>query len=130
MNFFLDTNAVVKLCHDEVGTENLVTFLSRYYSDMTLTIADITQIEFRSAFFRMVRTGEVDLSQVKEICRAFDASMAKFHVVRVERNVKYFSMRFAGFSRSRKKFANTGCHPAFISIGLAPDSPDRSVCQL
>lgn len=55
MNLFIDTSALVKLYHHEAGTENLNDFLNHYADDLIITIADITRIEFHSAFLRRVR---------------------------------------------------------------------------
>ena len=56
MHLFLDSNALVKLYHAETGTENLVCLLKENAYDLILTIADISKIEFRSAFLKRVRT--------------------------------------------------------------------------
>lgn len=58
MNLFLDTNALVKLYHEEAGTEALSEFLHRHADNLIITISDISRIELHSAFLRRVRTEE------------------------------------------------------------------------
>ena len=57
MNVYLDTSAVIKLYHWEVGSDELLAFLRGNADDLILTVADITRTEFHSTFLRCVRTG-------------------------------------------------------------------------
>lgn len=64
MNLFLDTSAIIKLYHNEEGTVNLVKFLKQSNSqNLILTISELAEIEFRSAFLKRVRTKEFNLLQ-------------------------------------------------------------------
>jgi len=49
MNVYLDTSAVIKLYHREVGSDELLAFLRCNADDLILTVADITRTEFHSA---------------------------------------------------------------------------------
>jgi predicted nucleic acid-binding protein len=64
MNIFLDTNAVVKLYHQENGTDNLTDFLTLHQSDLIITISDLTKIELHSTFLKRVRMKQIDLKAV------------------------------------------------------------------
>jgi len=44
MNLYLDSNALIKLYHEEVGTGKLVKLLDDNADNLILTIADITRI--------------------------------------------------------------------------------------
>lgn len=92
MNFFLDTNAVIKIYHEETGTKVLSAFLKRYAPNLILTISDLTPIEFRSSFLRLARTGEADLIMVHEIFRHFDADITRFNIIKIEKDVKTFAI--------------------------------------
>ena len=56
--------------------------------DLILTIADISKIEFRSAFLKRVRTKEVELEIVKEAFSCFEDDLFMFNVVEVDEAVK------------------------------------------
>ncbi len=88
MHLFLDSNALVKLYHDEAGTKNLVHLLKENVHDLILTIADISKIEFRSAFLKRVRTKEIELEIVKKAFSCFENDLFMFNVVKVDDAVK------------------------------------------
>ena len=71
MNLFLDTSALVKLYHEEKGSSNLKNFLNKSGNDLTLTISQISIIEFHSAFMRRVFMNEIDLRTAKSILNLF-----------------------------------------------------------
>lgn len=87
MNYFLDTSAVVKLYHREQGTPNLETYLERAGDDLFLSIAGITPLEFRSAFYRRVRTGELDLATLQEILQRFQHDLQYIESITVSNYV-------------------------------------------
>jgi hypothetical protein len=64
MNVFLDTNAVVKLYHQEAGTDNLTSFLTIHQSDLIITISDLTKIGLHSTFLKRVRMKQIDLKTI------------------------------------------------------------------
>ncbi|MCD6184728.1 MAG: type II toxin-antitoxin system VapC family toxin [Deltaproteobacteria bacterium] len=88
MHLFLDSNALVKLYHTETGTENLVNLLKENAYDLILTIADISKIEFRSAFLKRVRTKEIELEIVKEAFFCFENDLFMCNVVEVDKAAK------------------------------------------
>ncbi|MDL2122134.1 MAG: type II toxin-antitoxin system VapC family toxin [Deltaproteobacteria bacterium] len=87
MHLFLDSNALVKLYHAETGTENLVCLLKENAYDLILTIAEISKIEFRSAFLKRVRTKEIEFEIVKEAFSCFEDDLFMFNVVGVDEAV-------------------------------------------
>ncbi|MBM4084155.1 MAG: type II toxin-antitoxin system VapC family toxin [Planctomycetes bacterium] len=93
MNLFIDTSALVKLYHHELGTENLTGLLERHADDLIITIADFTRIEFHSAFLKRVRTEEITLEKAREIFRAFDKDLGMFSLVEVDSVVKALAVQ-------------------------------------
>lgn len=102
MNFFLDTSAVVKLYHEELGTENLVKFLEVHSDKLFITISDLTKIEFHSTFLRRVRSDEIGLSTANEIFKYFDADIEMFYVIKVDDIVKKFSIQLLDITACKK----------------------------
>ena len=88
MNVYLDTSAIIKLYHQEVGSDELLAFLRCYADDLVLTVADITRTEFHSAFLRRVRTGEIPINPVYRVFDAFDRDLSMFNQIPVEETVK------------------------------------------
>ncbi|MEZ4528293.1 MAG: type II toxin-antitoxin system VapC family toxin [Desulfobacterales bacterium] len=97
MNLFLDSNALIKLYHEENGTETLKNFLEMNADELTITISDLTRIEFYSAFLRRVRTCEIELSVVHGIFNDFEGDMKAFHIVEVESAVKMLAVHLLTF---------------------------------
>jgi hypothetical protein len=88
MNVFLDTNAVVKLYHREVGTDNLTNFLIPHQSDLIITISDLTKIELHSTFLKRVRMKQIDLKTVYQVFDSFDNDAKMFNVIEVNHEIK------------------------------------------
>lgn len=88
MNVYLDTSAVIKLYHKEVGSDELLAFLRSHADDLILTVADITRAEFHSAFLRRVRTQEIPLDPVYAVFDAFDRDLSMFNQISVDETVK------------------------------------------
>jgi predicted nucleic acid-binding protein len=88
MNVFLDTSAVIKLYHKEVGSDELLAFLHSYAHDLILTVADITRTEFHSAFLRRVRMREIPIDPVYAVFDAFDHDLSMFNQIPVDDTVK------------------------------------------
>ena len=55
--FFLDSSALIKLYHNEPGTERVDHLFAA--TDTTLVISELTAVEMYSALARKVRTGEI-----------------------------------------------------------------------
>ena len=92
MNLFLDTNAVVKIYHEESGTGKLTEFLESRSDELMITISDLTKIEFHAALLRYVRTGEIELQIVKDVFRAFDDDLRLFHIIESNSHIKQFAI--------------------------------------
>lgn len=92
MNTFLDTNAVVKLYHQETGTDNLTDFLARHQSDLIITISDLTKIELHSTFLKRVRMKQFDLKTAYQVFDSFDSDNKMFNVIEVNHEIKKFTI--------------------------------------
>ena len=88
MNVFLDTNAVVKLYHQEAGADNLTNFLALHQGDLTVTISDLTKIELHSTFLKRVRMKQIDLKTVYQVFDSFDNDAKMFNVIEVTHEIK------------------------------------------
>lgn len=88
MNVYLDTSAVIKLYHRELGSDELLAFLRRYADSLIITMADLTRIEFHSAFLRRVRTGEFELDPVQRVFKAFERDLRMFNLITVDDTIK------------------------------------------
>ena len=75
MNLFFDTSALVKLYHKETDTNNLINFLQSDSDNLTLLIADISRLEFRSAIMKRVRIKEIKLKTAQNMLEMFDNDM-------------------------------------------------------
>jgi len=92
MNVYLDTSALIKLYHREIGSETLLTFLRRQAEHLMLTIADLTRTEFHSALLRRVRTHELPAEGVYRVFDAFDRDLRMFKIIPVDDTVQRLSV--------------------------------------
>ncbi|KPA18239.1 hypothetical protein MHK_001535 [Candidatus Magnetomorum sp. HK-1] len=92
MNVYLDTSALIKLYHYEIGSKELLAFLQQNKDDLILTIADITRTEFHSAFLRRVRTKEITLDTIYKIFEAFEHDLNMFNIIKVDDKIKQLSI--------------------------------------
>ena len=91
MNAFLDTNAVVKLYHQEAGTDNLTNFLLLHQRDLIITISDLTKIELHSTFMKRVRMKQIDLNDANQALAAFDHDAQRLNIWEVDFEVKEYA---------------------------------------
>lgn len=76
MTLFFDTSALVKLFHDEVGSEAVLALLDR--DGPTVVVSELARLEFVTAMHRMVRNREITDAQLVEALAAFDDAWATF----------------------------------------------------
>ena len=55
MNYFLDTSAIIKIYHSEVGTEFM---RGLYRGPLNFTISELASLEFTSVMYRRCRAGD------------------------------------------------------------------------
>jgi len=84
MNLFMDTSALIKLYHQEVGSQNLINSLYRYADNLVITITDISRVECYSALMKRVRIKEMSLKAIEEALYLFEQEIKNFQVVEVD----------------------------------------------
>jgi uncharacterized protein len=88
MNLFIDTSTLVKLYHDEDGTEELWKFISQYSADLYISISDITPIEFHSAIYKQVRTNKIKNETAAVILESFITDINYFNIIEIDTIIK------------------------------------------
>ena len=78
-SFYCDTSALVKLYHQEVGTERMEELFSQ--EENVLVISELAIVEFYSTLARKVRIGEITPEAQEEARRNFEADCRQRFVV-------------------------------------------------
>jgi predicted nucleic acid-binding protein len=73
-SFFFDTSALIKLYHEEVGTEKVEDIFGR--ADNSITISEFSIVEFYSTLARKRRTGEIAPQAQEEALKSFEEDCA------------------------------------------------------
>ncbi|MFP4305967.1 MAG: type II toxin-antitoxin system VapC family toxin [Desulfococcaceae bacterium] len=84
--FFFDTSALVKLYHEENGTQELTSLL--FQEKPRIVISDLAIIEMISALAKKVRIREIDILAFNEAVSAFDEDVLRFEVIEIESQIK------------------------------------------
>ncbi len=92
MNCYLDTSALIKLYHQEDGSDKLTAFLKQYAGNLTISVSDISPIEFHSAFLRRVRMNEISLQDVQPIFEALRIDLINYNIAEVDSSVKQIAL--------------------------------------
>jgi len=80
MNVFFDTSSLFKLYHQENGTEELMSLFTNVGIEV-IYLAEITKVEFSSAFFPNCRKNEIDERSANQLIEKFDKDSIKFNYV-------------------------------------------------
>jgi predicted nucleic acid-binding protein len=83
--YFLDTSALVKLYHDEAGTDVLDERVIA--TDSAIVISELSKIELLSALARRVRMGEIREAQLGEAIVLFESDLPSFEIIRLSEDV-------------------------------------------
>jgi len=78
-SFYCDTSALVKLYHQEVGTERMEELFRQ--EENVLVISELAIVEFYSTLARKVRVGEITPEAQEEAHRNFEADCRQRFVV-------------------------------------------------
>lgn len=84
--FFFDTSALVKLYHEEDGTEKLTAIL--FQEKPRIVISDLAIIEMISTLAKKVRTRAIDIAAFNEAVSAFEEDVFRFEVIEIESQIK------------------------------------------
>ena len=78
MNVFVDTSALVKLFHEEEGTEFMTELLMCPAN--VVWLLDLARLEFTSALYRRFRNKEVDERSLVQAMEGFEEELNRFHL--------------------------------------------------
>jgi uncharacterized protein len=92
MNLFLDTSAVVKIYHQEKGTEKFTQYLEGISEELFLTTSDITKIELHSVLLKKYREKEISEKDLTEVFQLFDKDFQKYNIIFVDRVIKNIAL--------------------------------------
>lgn len=92
MNIFLDTNAIVKLYHQEKGSENLLRFIEDNNDHLVLTITDISKVEYHSVFYKKVREGHIEINKALEVFDLFVKDLNNFNIIEINSIIKDYAI--------------------------------------
>ncbi|MCF8316581.1 MAG: type II toxin-antitoxin system VapC family toxin [Ignavibacteriales bacterium] len=93
MNLFLDTSAVIKVYHQEKGTNEFTKYLSELSEDLFFTTSDITKVELHSALLKKHRMKEINQKDLSEVFQLFDKDFQKFNVISVDNFIKNIAIQ-------------------------------------
>ena len=80
-SYFLDTSALVKIYHSEVGSEYC---LARYEDNSHLVISELARVELYSAILRKKQNGELSTKALTAVSQRFDCDCEeRFEVLHV-----------------------------------------------
>jgi predicted nucleic acid-binding protein len=85
MNAFLDTSSLLKLYHNEPGTDTLIATLSQGVESIYLS--ELAILEFRSAIWKKMRTGEIDTDTANTVIACFQQDYAKFQWIFLDNGI-------------------------------------------
>lgn len=72
MKAFLDTSSLLKLYHEEAGSDELNNILSQGIKEIYLS--EIAKLEFLSAFWKKVRQKELSEETVNSVISCFESN--------------------------------------------------------
>lgn len=92
MKVFLDTSSLIKLYYKEEGTSKL----DKLFIENVITeiyISKITKIEFFSAIYKKLRTGNLQIENVNDLINAFTADEHNYSIILIDREIVSFSQK-------------------------------------
>jgi len=88
MKAFLDTSSLVKLYHQETGSETILKTLSNIKA---VVLSEIAILEFRSAFWKKIRQKELPEETAVNVIACFENDYDKFQWIIIDSNVIHSS---------------------------------------
>lgn len=79
MKLFFDTSALIKLFHDEIGTENITEIVNDPQNKMW--ISELTVIEFINFTYRFYRESRINDKELSDLICEFDKECDRFNIV-------------------------------------------------
>jgi predicted nucleic acid-binding protein len=78
MQYFFDTSAVVKIYHEEEGSQSI---LPLYTSGESILLSELSKVEFTSTIHKKFRTKEIDIKTLEALKLRFLADTSDKFVV-------------------------------------------------
>jgi uncharacterized protein len=88
--YFFDTSALIKLYHDENGTDKVIGLINR--ENPEIVISELTKMEIISAFTKKVRTKEIDPGIFNAAVMEFEGDVKEFVMIEIDNIVKKYSI--------------------------------------
>ena len=85
MQIFIDTSALVKLFHEENGTDSITRLIENNKGD--LFISELTILEFTSALQRLLRAGYIEKDNLQIAMSAFKDELILFNIRSLNKTV-------------------------------------------
>ncbi|CAG5067648.1 hypothetical protein DYBT9623_00369 [Dyadobacter sp. CECT 9623] len=86
MNLFLDTSSLVTLYHEEADTE-IMDAVFNFEIVSNIFLSEISKVEFASAFWKKVRTGEISTELANQIINIFEQDCETYIFVPVDDSI-------------------------------------------
>ena len=83
MKIFLDTPSLIKLYHEEVGTD----YLDSIFEDFKITnvyLSELAKVEYNSAIMKKVRTKELTEDEAKDLIDSFENDYQKYSFISID----------------------------------------------
>lgn len=93
MQYFFDTSAVVKLYHQETGSDLVFPL---YRDGEVIVISELSKVEFFSTIHKKLRTGEITSETLLRVRDRFFADCGRFVVVHVASLIVDAALDFLG----------------------------------
>jgi predicted nucleic acid-binding protein len=119
--YFFDTSALVKLYHEEKGTETLEHLISPH--DIRIVISDICPIELTSALATKVRTGVIDHGIFETVLECFRGDLGGYEIIEVDQAIKTEAARLLKTIAIAKRLRTLDALQLASALAAAVDSP-------
>ena len=130
MNLFVDTSALIKLYHQEVGTENFINSLYRHADNLVIIMTDISRVECYSALMKRVRIQEMTLEEVRKALNLLEQEIKMFHIVEVDMVAKELAIHLLNQIAHQHNLATLDAMQLATAILFHHPSCNRLFCGL
>lgn len=86
MKIFLDTSSLIKLYHEEIGSE----YLDSLFENQNITeifLSEISKVEYKSAIFKKQRMKELDIEASESLINSFVQDYFKYSFIKLTSNL-------------------------------------------
>jgi predicted nucleic acid-binding protein len=84
VNLFLDTSGLIKIYHQERGSDKLHAFLREHSANLAIVISDLGVVEFHSAILRLERMKELEATEGKRVRSLFRSDVDKLRIQKTD----------------------------------------------